>query len=1415
LALSDRRWKAIAESQFPWERDALTYVRERLPDHDPYQAWSNFEFVGQDGSINEVDLLVLAPNGLFLIEIKSRPGTVSGDAGTWTWETDGRTTTVDNPVLLANRKAQKLGSLLRSRRAFNQIRSPFVEAAVFLSAPSLKVKLDDRGRQRVWLRDQKAEGDRQARAGIISLLTEPIGGAENRPRLDRAVPRALAQAMEQAGIRPTQRSHRVGDFVLGKLAFEGPGYQDWEAIHVALQNVHRRVRIYPVATGTSTLSRRTLERAAQREYQILEGIRHPGILQAVNFTQDERGPALVFEQDKEAVRMDLFLRERAERLSIDARLGLLRQIAEALKHAHEKRLYHRALGPQSVLISDPDGPVPKARIFNWQTARREPATSAAPGAAATRTTHLGELVEEPARVYLAPEALRDPDADPAPLDVFSLGAIAYHLFSGKPPAANVLEMGERLREDRGLQISAVLDGAGPRLQELIFFATCADVGTRLASVDEFLGHLQAVEDELTAPKREELPDPVEARAGDRIDGGLTVTRRLGKGSSAVALLVEKDGREYVLKVALDPEHHDRVRAEGEVLENLRHQHVCAVHGLLQVAGRIALLMDKAGDETLAQRLRTEGPLHIEMLERFGEDLLQTLDWLEQKGIPHRDIKPDNIGILPVGPDKQRHLVLFDFSLSRTPAENIRAGTVPYLDPFLSLRKPPRWDLHAERFAAAMTLYEMATGVLPVWGDGRSDPAMIHDEVTLDSSRFDPDLREAMTAFFRKALERDYRDRFGNSVEMLKAWRKVFEQAERRPAVEPSGDVLLGEAIATATLETPLAQLGLGTRSLNVLDRANVIDVRGLLLLPNLAINTMRGVGTKTRKEITAVIRRLSDRFPDVGPVVASAPIESRGRKPAEKKRGAKPEAKEPTAEPPPLEVLRRSLDLLAETLVPRTKRKATAQEGVLRALLGLDEGSKAAEPGQWPSQTDVAQRAEVTRARVGQILAKARESWAGDQVLAELGAEIADMLALRGGVMTSTELAAALLTTRGSSSAEPRRSRVASAVARAVVEAEAVQKEPRFGFWRSGDRVLVAMTEALADYAGKLARVADRLAEEDPLPSPARVQEALQRIRQPEGSEPLAPTRLVPLAAAASQKAAVSSRMELYPRGLAAEKALRLAHGAIVGAQTLTPAEIRERVLGRYPDAAALPGRPALDTLLRQAAFDLEWDEVAGAYRSPQRATFTSLAPSLPRFPTTYSKATEVTPEVAEARQFQARLQHAFEHGGFLALTVDPRYLHRAERELADHFALQRKSLEEALIRTMREEAAKAGADWGVVRRADATTRGSEDWTNLMLLVRRSMPVVERELLGASGRVLLVHPGLLARYDQVEMLGRLRDALARPSSLHALWVLLPADGAHEMPVLDGQPIPVLTPGQWARIPDSWLQNLHKSHVPAA
>ncbi|MCU1252125.1 MAG: pglW [Edaphobacter sp.] len=116
-------------------------------------------------------------------------------------------------------------------------------------------------------------------------------------------------------------------------------------------------------------------------------------------------------------------------------------------------------------------------------------------------------------------------------------------------------------------------------------------------------------------------------------------------------------------------------------------------------------------------------LSLEFLARFGEDLLQVVQYLERKGIAHRDLKPDNIGIKEYG--KKLHLKVFDFSLSNAPLDNVRVGTPPYLEPFLQLRN--RWDTAAERYSAAVILYEMATGITPRWGNGQSAPHLIEAE----------------------------------------------------------------------------------------------------------------------------------------------------------------------------------------------------------------------------------------------------------------------------------------------------------------------------------------------------------------------------------------------------------------------------------------------------------------------------------------------------------------------------------------------------------------------------------------------------------------------------------------------------------------------------------------------------------------
>lgn len=55
MSHAKKNWITVTESKYAWERDALDFVRDRWPDHDPYRAWANFEFIALDGSINEVD----------------------------------------------------------------------------------------------------------------------------------------------------------------------------------------------------------------------------------------------------------------------------------------------------------------------------------------------------------------------------------------------------------------------------------------------------------------------------------------------------------------------------------------------------------------------------------------------------------------------------------------------------------------------------------------------------------------------------------------------------------------------------------------------------------------------------------------------------------------------------------------------------------------------------------------------------------------------------------------------------------------------------------------------------------------------------------------------------------------------------------------------------------------------------------------------------------------------------------------------------------------------------------------------------------------------------------------------------------------------------------------------------------------
>ncbi|WP_291990702.1 hypothetical protein [Candidatus Accumulibacter sp. ACC007] len=123
--------------------------------------------------------------------------------------------------------------------------------------------------------------------------------------------------------------------------------------------------------------------------------------------------------------------------------------------------------------------------MNWQTGAREGTQSSGTIDPARRTVggtmHVEEYVEDPGLVYLAPETSQSETQQGPSLDVFSLGAITYHVFSGQPPASSVLDLAEKLRIGQGLRLSDVLDGCGKQLQDLIQYGTCRRVRRMQAS----------------------------------------------------------------------------------------------------------------------------------------------------------------------------------------------------------------------------------------------------------------------------------------------------------------------------------------------------------------------------------------------------------------------------------------------------------------------------------------------------------------------------------------------------------------------------------------------------------------------------------------------------------------------------------------------------------------------------------------------------------------------------------------------------------------------------------------------------------------------------------------------------------------------------------------------------------------------
>jgi eukaryotic-like serine/threonine-protein kinase len=215
-------------------------------------------------------------------------------------------------------------------------------------------------------------------------------------------------------------------------------------------------------------------------------------------------------------------------------------------------------------------------------------------------------------------------------------------------------------------------------------------------------------------------DILERRVGTTLRGKWTLERLLGSGGmAAVYVARHKIGRRDAIKIlhpeiAEDKELAARFEQEAHAVNRFSHPGAVSILDIDTTEdGAPFLVMELLAGESLEAR-RLRGPIDPTEALRLADELLDVLAAAHACDIVHRDIKPDNLFVLPDG-----RLKVLDFGIARMREGQPRAlhtalgvtiGTLSYMPPEQVAGEAI--DARADLFAVGCTMFEIASGRLP-------------------------------------------------------------------------------------------------------------------------------------------------------------------------------------------------------------------------------------------------------------------------------------------------------------------------------------------------------------------------------------------------------------------------------------------------------------------------------------------------------------------------------------------------------------------------------------------------------------------------------------------------------------------------------------------------------------------------------
>lgn len=279
---------------------------------------------------------------------------------------------------------------------------------------------------------------------------------------------------------------------------------------------------------------------------------------------------------------------------------------------------------------------------------------------------------------------------------------------------------------------------------------------------------------------------MENYVGKRLDGRYEIRDVIGVGGMAVVYKAYDniDDRIVAIKILKDEylaneEFRRRFKNESKAIAVLSHRNIVKVYDVSFGDRLQYIVMEYIEGITLKEYIEEHGVINWNEALFFSIQILRALQHAHDKGIVHRDVKPQNIMLLENGTIKVTDFGIARFSHSETKTMTEKAiGSVHYISP--EQAKGELTDEKADIYSVGVVLYEMLTGKLPFEAESAVSVALmqVNNEPELPRT-INPRIPMGFEQITMKAMQKSTKERYQTAAEML----LDLEELKRNPNIK--------------------------------------------------------------------------------------------------------------------------------------------------------------------------------------------------------------------------------------------------------------------------------------------------------------------------------------------------------------------------------------------------------------------------------------------------------------------------------------------------------------------------------------------------------------------------------------------------------------------------------------------------------